>query len=308
MFFLVGAPRCGTTALSRYLRKHPSICFSLPKEPHFLAHAPEQPLGELRETYLHTFFPHRAERHTLLGEGSVSTLYSDLAIQRALALDPEARFLAMVRNPMELLPSYHQRLLYVLDEDVRDFATAWRLQDPRARGDRIPRRCRDPRMLQYAEIGRLGARIERLFELAGRERCLVIVHDDFRSDTAKVYEQVLAFLGLEHDGRTHFPRRLESRTFRSLALHRLLMRPPASLAQAVLRAKVEKERARIADPKSIKKKAWIKRARSRLLAWSSVSAPPAPLPPALRDELSERLAGDLALLSHLLGRNFAHWR
>lgn len=312
MFFLVGAPRCGTTALSRYLRKHPRICFSVPKETHYLAYAPEMPLEELRRTFLESFFPHRAPQHRILGEGSVSTLYSDLAIQRALALDPDARFLAMVRNPLELLPSYHQRLLYVLDEDVRDFETAWRLQVERAQGRHLPERCRDPRFLQYAEIARLGERIERMFELAGRERCLVIVHDDFRSETPKVYEQVLTFLGLEHDGRTNFPRRLESRSFRSLALHRLLMRPPASLAKAVMRAKVAKEKAKTADAgadaSAGRKKPWLKRARSRLLAWNSIPSPPAPLPPALRDELRASLAPDLARLERLLGRDFSHWR
>jgi len=311
MFFLVGAPRCGTTAMSRYLRKHPRICFSVPKEPHYLAYAPEIPLEEMRRTYLETFFPHRAPQHRLLGEGSVSTLYSDLAIQRALALDPDARFLAMVRNPMELLPSYHQRLLYVLDEDVRDFATAWGLQAERAQGRHLPKSCRDPRFLQYAEIGRLGERVERLFELAGRERCHVVVHDDFRSETAKVYEQVLTFLGLEHDGRTSFPRRLESRTFRSLALHRLLMRPPMALAKAVIGAKVAREKARTGaagEGNTKKKKPWLKRARSRLLAWNSISSPPAPLPAALREELRETFHADTARLGRLLNRDLSHWR
>jgi hypothetical protein len=305
--FLVGAPRCGTTALSRYLRKHPRICFSVPKEPHYLTYAPEIPLEELRRSYLATYFPHRAPQHALIAEGSVSTLYSDLALQRALALDPDARFLAMVRNPMELVPSYHQRLLHVLDEDEQDFATAWRLQAARARGERVPRRCRDPQVLQYAVIGRLGERIERLFELVGRERCLVIVHDDFRSETAKVYDQVLTFLGLEHDGRSVFPRRLESRTFRSFALQRLLMRPPLPLANAVLRAKVRKEKAKTAAGRR-RKKPWLKRARSRLLAWNSIPSPPRPLPAALRDELRESFSGDVARLGRLLGRDLSSWR
>jgi len=307
MFFLVGAPRCGTTALSRYLRKHPRICFSVPKETHYLTYAPEMPLAELRASYLRDFFPHRTPDHLVLGDGSVSMLYSDLSIQRALALDPDARFLVMARNPMEQLPSYHQRLLFVLEEDERDFATAWRLQDARARGEHLPRSCRDPRMLQYAEVARFGERVAHLFDLVGRERCLVIVHDDFKSETAKVYEQVLSFLGLEHDGRTNFPRRFESRSFRLLALHRLLMRPPDPLAKAVLRAKVKKERARMAgDTKA--KKPWLKRARSRLLAWNSISTPPAPLAPALRDELRETFHDDLVRLGRLLGRDLSHWR
>ncbi|MEA3447202.1 MAG: sulfotransferase [Bacteroidota bacterium] len=34
-FFIIGAPKCGTTALSEYLRKHPDIHFSYPKEPDY---------------------------------------------------------------------------------------------------------------------------------------------------------------------------------------------------------------------------------------------------------------------------------
>ena len=36
-FFIVGAPRCGTTAMSTYLSGHPEVCFSVPKENHFFA-------------------------------------------------------------------------------------------------------------------------------------------------------------------------------------------------------------------------------------------------------------------------------
>ena len=36
-FFVVGAPRCGTTAISKYLSDNPNICFSRPKEPHFFS-------------------------------------------------------------------------------------------------------------------------------------------------------------------------------------------------------------------------------------------------------------------------------
>ena len=299
-FFIVGAPRCGTTALARYLKRHPQVCFSVPKEPHYLAYAPpEIPLAELEARYLELFFPHRAPKHLLLGDGSVSYLYSDSAIRHALALDPTARFIVLVRDPLELLPSYHLRMLYTLDEDQADFATAWSRQAERARGVHVPRDCRDPRFLQYTEIGRLAARIERLWELAGRERCLVIVHDDFVADTAAVYAQVLAFLGLEHDGRTTFSRKLESRTFRSHALHRLLYRPPVLIAKAVLNAKLQRNRDR--------KRSLVKRVRSRLLVWNTLPLRPRPLPPAVRGELRKTFAADVELLGKLLERDFSHW-
>ena len=36
-FFIIGAPKCGTTALSEYLRSHPSVLISEPKEPHYFS-------------------------------------------------------------------------------------------------------------------------------------------------------------------------------------------------------------------------------------------------------------------------------
>jgi len=36
-FLVIGAARCGTTALTSFLGEHPDVFVSTPKEPHFLA-------------------------------------------------------------------------------------------------------------------------------------------------------------------------------------------------------------------------------------------------------------------------------
>ncbi len=101
-FFIVGAPRCGTSALSRYLRKHPQICFSRPKEPHYFANvSPECSSSNVETEYLRSFFPHYQERYKAIGEGSVSYLYSPQAIDLILKFNPDARFiftLMMIRE------------------------------------------------------------------------------------------------------------------------------------------------------------------------------------------------------------------
>jgi hypothetical protein len=74
-FFVVGAPRCGTTAISKYLSRNPHICFSRPKEPHFFSITlHEKPDADLHNDYLALFFPHCSETHQATGEGSVSYL------------------------------------------------------------------------------------------------------------------------------------------------------------------------------------------------------------------------------------------
>ena len=194
-FFVVGAPRCGTTSLCRFFAKNPQICFSRPKEPHYFAQLRSTPSpDELQRDYIERYFGHRHGAHRAVGEGSVSYLYAPEAIERIRHFNPEARFIVMVRNPMSMLPSYHLKMRFLLQEDKEDFATAWRLQEARARGENLPAHCLDPRTLMYGEVARYGAHIERLFEIAGRERTHVIVFDDFVADQLATYRRALEFL------------------------------------------------------------------------------------------------------------------
>ena len=72
-FFIVGAPRCGTTALSKYLAENPEICFAKPKETHFFVLEDRQLTAkELTRRYLKRHFPNLGPAHKAMGEGSVS--------------------------------------------------------------------------------------------------------------------------------------------------------------------------------------------------------------------------------------------
>jgi hypothetical protein len=187
-FFLVGGPRCGTTFLSKVLARHPEVCFSKPKETFYFLRDPAGRSTEaIRREFLTRYFGHLTPAHRILGEGSPMHLYATELIERLLAFDPETRFIASVRSPLQMAPSYHGRLLYTLDEDVKDFEEAWSLQEARARGERIPRRCRDPRLLLYQEACSLGHQVENLFKVAGRERCHVVVFDDLSREPERVY-------------------------------------------------------------------------------------------------------------------------
>jgi hypothetical protein len=234
-FFIIGAPRCGTTTLSSMLKGHPAVCFSIPKEPHYFSRLPAtwSPARVLVD-YLPTYFRHWDGAPATLGEGSPSYLYSDRAIEAIDRCFPEARFVVLARDPLELVPSHHKRMLYTLDEDEPDLGKAWALQAERRRGERVPRRCRDPRLLDYEGVGRVGVRCEALLRRVGRERVRVILLDDLRADPLGTYRETLRFLSLEDDGRTALPRRNESRAVRSVPLHLLLSQPRSEVARVAL--------------------------------------------------------------------------
>lgn len=301
-FFVIGAPRCGTTAISKYLAKNPHICFSRPKEPHFFSIImDEKPDVDLHSDYLDLFFPHCDEAVQARGEGSVSYLYYPKAIQRIQQLNPQARFIVMARNPIDMVHSYHARLLAILDEDVEDFETAWNLQEARARGEQLPEHCRTPYLLQYAEVGKIGHHVERLFQTAGCENCHVVLFDDFISDTLSCYRQVLDFIKVDYDGRSEFPPVEVSKFYRYRWLHLLLKRPPMRVVKYTLNIE---QRAR----RQGKKKSRVKRMRKWLIKKNTVVRKRPPLDPDIRRLLRETFAGDIEKLGRLLGRDLSHWR
>ena len=160
--FIVGAPRCGTTFLSWQLQQHPDVCFSKPKEPHYFAARDlrsldkDQLRGAVQEEYLDRYFAHRREGATL-AEGSVTYLYVPEQLEPILRLWPRAKFIIALRDPLTMLPSLHQRLRFIGDETISDFDRAWAAVPDRRAGRRVPRRCADPRWLDYREAGKLGS-------------------------------------------------------------------------------------------------------------------------------------------------------
>lgn len=301
-FFVVGAPRCGTTALCRYLASNPQVCFSRPKEPHYFAiNSDVSSEDRVRRDYIDRYFAHRSGAHRVAGEGSVSYLYLPGVIERILQLNPGAKFIAMVRNPLTMLPSYHLRMRYLLQEDEVDFTVAWGLQEARARGESVPKRCLDARLLMYGEVTRFGRQIESLFQLVGRERAHVIVFDDFVADTLAEYRKVLDFLRVDYDGQTGFPRRYQSQMYRYRWLQGLIFAPVALGGKMIVSLQRRKRKYK-ADGSS-KKRDWIK----RVTDFNKMPVQPPPLSPAMRAIVSEHLRSDIGLLSRLLQRDLAFW-
>lgn len=296
-FFLIGAPKCGTTALSEYLRQHPRICFSRPKEPyHFCTDLPGYSPGWTDEEYLRRCFGHCEAASLSAGEGTVFYLYSREAVPRIIEFEPESRFIVMLRNPVDLAHAFHSQLLYPdFSEDVADFRDAWNLQDRRRRGESIPQACRDPRVLQYRDVAAIGSQLSRLLDQVQRERVKIIFFSDFTTHTGDVYRDVLDFLGVPDDHRSSFPRINAAEEHRWRALAQMTQQPPRSLVQCV---------------------AWLKRTLpverfgvlSRLRSWNSRRKRRPPLDPEFRRELILEFEDEIGLVERICGRRLDHWR
>lgn len=203
--FIVGAPKCGTTSLSEYLRSHPNIFMCNPKEPHFFSKDLNRyPSIRSIDEYL-ALFQGSTDEHIVVGESSVWYLFSSVAMEEIYRFNSNSKIIIMLRNPIDLIYSLHS-YTYNNREDEPDFRKAFHLQELRAQGLKLPKEIDEPLLLQYTKIGKLGEQVEKLLRIFPLEQLKMVVFDDFVSKTRDVYEDVLSFLNIPSDGRVDFPR------------------------------------------------------------------------------------------------------
>ena len=231
--FVVGAPKCGTTAWVEYLRSHPSIFFSAVKEPHHFARDfPKWCFFRTMEEYLALF--RESGGAPVVGEASVRYLYSQVAAREIHTFNPDAKILIFLRAQEDFLPSIHNQQLYNRDESIEEFERAWRLSGKRT-AKTIPSWCREPSFLDYASMGRFHEQVERYFAVFPEEQIRVIAYRDWTADPRRTYLEILSFLGLEDDGRTAFPQINEAKRHRSKLLASFTQIPPPWIRRTHIR-------------------------------------------------------------------------
>jgi hypothetical protein len=204
-FFIIGHEKCGTTALDLMLKEHPQIFLPDVKEQRFFAPELRGAKGNRRgldATRPHTFERYRevfaaAGAEQLVGEASPQYLRSHDAARRIAEVRPDARMIAILREPASFLRSYHLQWVQNSVESQRDFAKALALEPARRRGTRIPRRCKVPQNLFYSDHVRYVEQLQRFHAVFPAGQILVLIYDDFRRDNAAVVREVLRFLALD---------------------------------------------------------------------------------------------------------------
>jgi hypothetical protein len=294
--FVVGAPKSGTTALSTYLDRHPDIWVA----PYELVFFGSDLLvlnkaGHRRQLYrgfyADTFADHPGERYRC--DHSVTYLCSERAAEEIHAYEPEARIVAMLRDPVDEMHSQHSELFFQGEEDIEDFAEALEAEAERRDGGRIPARCRKPFLLQYRQVASYAEQLERYFAVFGRERVHVIVFDDFVRDTPGCYRDALDFLGVDAAFAPSFEVVNPNKTIRSPAVREHLRAAPRPLRR-LGRLLVPDERRRAGM-------------RRRIAAMNTAERPRPPLDPDLRRRLQEEMAPGVRRLERLLERDLGAW-
>ncbi len=290
--FILGAPKCATSSLFTYLSQHPDI-FMWRKEMHYFGRDLVFNNKERMtpEHYLSHYDEATTERYR--GDGAIWYLFSKRAAEEIAAASPEARYIVLVRNPVDMLYSLHSEFIFQGGEDLTDFAEALDAEEDRRNGKRIPPSCPTPWALQYREVARFGEQLARYRAVLEAKRLHVILYDDLAADTPGVYRDVLRFLEIDDTFQPEFPRVNPNTVVRSSRMRQFLRHPPKPL-RAVGRVAVRNQATRWALGR-------------RLMALNTVQVPRAPIDPAVRRRLQIDLAPDVAWLGEQIGRDLSSW-
>jgi len=290
-FFIVGAPKCGTTSMYEYLQQHPNIFMSYIKELHYFGtdmHGKKHwnKKGKSDDDYLAYFEGWNGEEH--IGEASVYYLFSERAAQEIHDFNPDARIIAMLRNPVDMLYSMYHQKRFSGGETLPTFEEAL-AAEPKRKAEGAPRR------LYYREIATYTPQVKRYFDVFGRDQVRVIIFDDLKADVEAVYRDTLRFLGaddtFEADLRVHNP----NTVVRSKRIRNFLKNPPSWYISLL---KVGKRTL----PVGVRD-----RGRRLIKSANSMKATRQPMKPETREELKEYYRLEVQRLSELLGRDLTHW-
>jgi hypothetical protein len=287
-FFIVGAPKCGTSSLADYLGGHPDI-FMARKEMHFFG-------SDLRFA---GHFYRRAEREYLAegGEASVWYLFSEQAAAEIHAFNPSARIIIMLREPAEMMYSLFHYFRYDGNEPLRTFAAALKAEPERRAGRRLGRQTYFAQGLAYRATARYFPQVRRYIQTFGRERVHVVLSEDLAADAAGVYRDTLKFLGVDTaHRRPQFNRVNPAQTVKSRALRAVLNDPAVRSTVLAVRPLL---------PNRVFK--CFQHIGSVLQSLNSSAERHPPLDPAQKAMLRGEFAEDVAALGGLIGRDLSQW-
>ena len=204
---VIGAQRCGTSSLYKYLGAHPLVVPSLRKEIRYFNRHHVKGEAWYRAHFASRFHRRWLERRhgrpPLAFEATPAYLFHPLAAQRAAALVPDARIVALLRDPVERARSHYHHSVSRGWETL-PFEEALAAEPARLAGlaerlvDEPDSYSQDFLRYSYTARGLYAEQLERWMAVFPRERVLVIMSEDLFAAPVPTYHRLLDFLGLPH--------------------------------------------------------------------------------------------------------------
>jgi hypothetical protein len=189
-FFIVGAPKAGTTSLYHYLSEHPQVEMSSQKEPDYFSDKAINEQGmyytKNRVNSLDKYESLFVQKESVVyGEASVSYLFYENVAEDIKKYNPNAKIIIMLRNPIERAFS-HYLMDYRLGLISDSFENVLAKKSKHKNAHLFYQ--------QYIEVSKYSKQIQRYLDFFKKDSILFIDYEDFKINVSKTVDQVYNFL------------------------------------------------------------------------------------------------------------------
>ena len=198
-FLIIGAAKAGTTSLYSYLAQHPQIYMSEQKEPRFFALEGEQPnyggiTQGINQSSISTLEDYQklfegVGDEAAIGEASTIYLYSEKAAERICHHVPDAKLIAVLRDPADRAFSSYVHLVRDGFETL-SFAEGLKAEPVRRQENWQP-------LWFYQDRGFYYDQLKRYFDRFDAEQIKVYLYDDLVKSTQSVAQDIYRFLDVD---------------------------------------------------------------------------------------------------------------
>lgn len=292
-FFIVGAPKSGTTALYEYLKQHPDVFFDVKEICYFCPDLTLRTPHITESVYLSYYT--NAGNQQAVGDGYVYHLLSKEAAKEIKAFNPDARIIIMLRNPVEMVYSLHAQHVFDGDELIENFEDALNAQSSKSLAERVPDYYKCPlESMDYSSVAKYYEQVLRYKSVFAEDKVHIILYDDFKLNPEQEYRKLLKFLGLKETMPNTFEVINPSHGVRSKSFRNFLINAPGGI----------KAMGRVFFPHHSKRRVWL---MHKLWFLNSKSKTQKPLTEELKQRLVDMYKNDIQKLEKLLNRDLGNW-
>jgi hypothetical protein len=230
-FFIVGAPKSGTSALYTYLKAHPEVYLPKKEIYYFCSDLTFRTPAIPEDTYLSYYTKVTTEK--AVGDASVYYLLSNKAATRIKEFNSQAKIIIMLRNPLDMVYSLHSQLLSNGDETIENFEDALAAEKSRVIGERVPSFHKCPReAFYYSQVAKYYEQVKQYKEVFDEQHLHIMFFDDFKKNAKEEYHKVLDFLQIERALPESFETVNPNKVSRNKAFLKFLVNPPNIIKKA----------------------------------------------------------------------------
>ena len=191
-FMIAGGQKCGTTALSEFLKAHPEIEFSEPKE----VHAFDQPDESAVEDRYREAFVGERKSGVIRGEATPIYLFLPGVAARLRQYNPDLKVIILLRDPVERAYSQY-RMELARGDDHLPYWQALMAEPFRLARDRAPLDADSAtRHASYRTRGLYSGQLRAFREAFPAAQLKVLRADRLRDRHQEVMDELYDFLGL----------------------------------------------------------------------------------------------------------------